>query len=164
MNNLIMKFVSVRDIKTICNEKNRYHPDGNTHYSSYTFRRPEDEPAEPEVIDYGTGAVLVDSALVNDWTGGRNLRPRNYHEMLYSFDGAYIERMPIKPMYWPTELLAASQDIKRLQREPKEALRAWDSKVGGRIRRPSGLEGYDDMQGYEEMRMMEQMMDRTGRY
>lgn len=134
----------------------RFGPD-----SIYTLARPEDEFGEPDEIDYSTGAVLVDSAPVNDWAGGRNLRPRNYHEMLYSFDGAYIEHMPIKPMYWPSELLTAFQEIKRLQREPKEPLRAWNSQVGGRTRRPAGLEGREDYS--DEYYMMEEM-ERMGRY
>jgi hypothetical protein len=135
------------------------------YYSAYTFSKPEDKLAEPDVVDYSTGAVLVDAALVNDWSSGRNMRPRSYHEMLYSFDGAYIERMPIGPTYWPAELLAASQDIKKLQREPKEPLRAWNSQ-GGRRQRPAGLEGYEGLEGYDEMRMMEEemMMDSMGRY
>ena len=131
--------------------------------SVYTFPRPEDKLGEPEAIDYSTGAVLIDSALVNDWTAGsgKSLRPRNYHEMLYSFDGAYIEHMAIKSTYWPRELFAAFQEIKKLQREPKEPLRAWNSKVGGRTRRPAGRETYDE---YEDEYYMMEEMERMGRY
>jgi len=78
--------------------------------------------------------------------------------MLYSFDGTNIEHMPIKPTNWPADLLAAFQEVKRLQREPKEPLRAWDSKVGGRRRTTTVPEGYEGIEGYEEMRMMEEMM------
>jgi hypothetical protein len=129
--------------------------------SIYTFPRPEDKLGEPDEIDYSTGAVLVDSALVNDWAaGGGKLRARNYHEMLYSFDGAYIEHMPIKSTYWPRELFDAYQEIRRLQRETKEPLRAWNSKVSGRTRRPAGMEAYDE---YEDEYYLMEEMERTGR-
>jgi len=128
---------------------------GSARFGSYA--RP-DEITEPEMVDYSTGAVLVDSVRINDWTGDRNLLPRSYHEMLYSFDGTNIEHMPIKPTNWPADLLAAFQEVKRLQREPKEPLRAWDSKVGGRRRTTTVPEGYEGIEGYEEMRMMEEMM------
>jgi hypothetical protein len=82
--------------------------------------------------------------------------------MLYSFDGAYIEHMPIKSTYWPAELFDAFQEIKSLQRESKEPLRAWNSQLGGRTRRPAGLEGRDEYD--DEYYMMEELMQRTGRY
>ena len=122
---------------------------------------PQQQTTEPEAIDYSTGAVLVDAVTVNDWSGAGILRFRNYFDMLYSFDGTNIEHMPIKPTNWTAELLDTFNRIKSLQRETKEPLRAWDSKVGGPRRLPAGVEGYEGEEYYEEeydMMMMEEMM------
>jgi hypothetical protein len=120
------------------------------------FMPTKEQPVVPEMIDYGTGAVLVDAVPVNDWTGPGPLRPRNYHDMLYTYGGTEIERMPIKPRNWPEGLLAAYYDIQRAQREPPEPFRAWNSRLGKK-QRPMGLEPYEDM-GTEDYMMMEEMM------
>jgi len=114
---------------------------------------------EPDVIDYNTGAIMVDAVLVNDWLGSGvgQLSRRNYFNVLYSFDGMNIEQMPIKPSNWSAELLAMSNEIKRVQKEEKEPLRAWDSST--RRRRGRGaLEGYEGMAGSEYEMMLQQMM------
>jgi len=128
---------------------------------------PQDQGLEPESIDYSTGAVLVDAVAVNDWSGAAGLlRPRNYFDMLYSFDGTNIERMPIKPGNWSADLLAVYNQINRLQKEPKESLRAWDSRVGGPQRRrvpgPAGYEGMEEEYYDEYYLMMEEMMGQMG--
>ncbi len=53
----------------------------------------------PDEIDYTTGAILVDVKSVNDWSGDKNLRARQYSSMLYSRNGTLIEQMPIKNRY-----------------------------------------------------------------
>jgi len=83
----------------------------------------------PETIDYGTGAVLVDVVAVNDWSGVRNLHRRGYFDMLYTFDGMNIERMPIGARYWAKELLIMFNKIRRSEKEPREPFRDWGSKV-----------------------------------
>ncbi len=88
----------------------------------------------PESIDYSTGAVLVDVVSVDDWSGGKKLRARRYFDMLYSFDGMNIKRMPIKTRYWPEEMQVIFGEIRKAEKEPKEPLRAWSSK-GVRTRR-----------------------------
>lgn len=85
----------------------------------------------PETIDYGTGAVLVDAVPVNDWSGGRNMYARHYYDMLYSFDGSSIEHIPINPMYWEEELKIKLNEIKELQKRPREPLRGWDTQPAG---------------------------------
>lgn len=127
---------------------------------------PQQQTTEPEAVDYSTGAVLVDAVAVNDWSGTGLLHPRQYFDMLYSSDGTNIKHMPVKPGNWPAELLGAFSEINRLQREPKEPLRAWDSKVGGPRKGP--VPGLEEGQGdqYDEeydMMMMEEMMGRGGR-
>jgi len=89
--------------------------------------------AAPEVIDYRTGVVLVDVLPVNDWSGDRGLRARQYYNMLYSFNGAGIERIPIKSRYWSEELQLRYNEIKRAEKEPIEPLRDWGEKGKGFI-------------------------------
>lgn len=96
----------------------------------------EENVTIPETIDYSTGAVLVDVIPVNDWSGGRNLRARYYFDMLYSFDEASIEHMPIKTRYWARELQSKFSEIKKLEKEPKEPLRPWRGGRGERRRWP----------------------------
>jgi hypothetical protein len=92
------------------------------------------EPAEggkeaklPETIDYSTGAMFVDYVPVNDWSGGKALQQRRYFDMLYSFDGAEIERTAAKQACWPEELKAKYAEIKTLEKRQKEPLREWSS-------------------------------------
>jgi hypothetical protein len=126
------------------------------------YIRPEDRTGEPESIDYSTGAVMVDAMPVNDWSGEENLRPRHYFDMLYSFDGTSIERMPISEGNWPEELKLAFNDIRSLQRETKEPLRDWGSGTSRRRaiqRAPTpGLEGYEGLDGMYDDMMYEGMM------
>ncbi|MHC4913443.1 MAG: hypothetical protein ACYTE5_10680, partial [Planctomycetota bacterium] len=95
----------------------------------------------PETVDYATGAVLVDVMAVNDWSGGKNLRARHYFDMLYSFDGANIEHMPIKSRYWAEELLSRFNEIKRSEKDKKEPLREWGTRPGLQRRGPTPGEG-----------------------
>ena len=90
----------------------------------------------PEQIDYTTGAVLIDVAQVDDWSGGTNPYKRQYYNMLYSFDGKDIERLPIKTRYWAKALQSKFNEIKRSEKEPKEPLRSWEGRVGERRRVP----------------------------
>ncbi|UCE99378.1 MAG: hypothetical protein JSV82_09495 [Planctomycetota bacterium] len=94
----------------------------------------------PSKIDYATGAVLVDVVPVNDWSGEKNLRARHYFDMLYSFDGADMERVPIKSRYWADGLQAKFNEIKRLEKEPKEPLRGWGGRLEERRLGPRPLE------------------------
>jgi len=90
----------------------------------------------PEQIDYTTGAVLIDVAQVDDWSGGTNPYKRQYYNMLYSFDGKDIERLPIKTRYWAEALQSKFNEIKRSEKELKEPLRSWEGRVGERRRVP----------------------------
>ena len=103
----------------------------------------QEEVTVPETIDYATGAVLLDVVPVNDWSGGKNLRARHYFDMLYSFEGTDIERMPIKSKYWAEDLQIKFSEIKRAVKEPKEPLRDWGGRPGQRRRvpRPGTEEG-----------------------
>jgi len=82
---------------------------------------------QPEMIDYATGAVVVDLVAMNDWFGDKALQSRQYFGMLFSFDGTRVERLPAKQMYWPDELRFKYGELKTLEKRPKEPWRAWGS-------------------------------------
>ncbi|MHC4545980.1 MAG: hypothetical protein ACYTDW_12270, partial [Planctomycetota bacterium] len=86
-------------------------------------------PSVPETIDYTTGAVLVDVVPVNDWSGGRNMYARHYYDMLYSLDGVGIDHIPVSTRFWDEDLRNKLNEITRSQKEPKEPLRPWDSRL-----------------------------------
>ena len=102
------------------------------------------------MVDYTTGKVLVDLVEVNDWGDAPNLRPRMYHDMLYTSDGTSIEHMPVSMRRtgrgtWPTRIRssrarsAGSPSRSGRSASPcvREAAAAWT---------PSGgMGGYDDM-------------------
>ncbi|MFA5238544.1 MAG: hypothetical protein WC476_02375 [Phycisphaerae bacterium] len=104
------------------------------------YRITEDEEQRavtvPKIVNYATGAVLVDIVPVNDWSGGNNLHARHFLDMLYSFDGKNIERLPTKTRYWPDALQNKFNEIKRAEKEPKEPLRSWEGQAGQRQRAP----------------------------
>lgn len=118
-----------------------------------TTTRTTGEFTEPEMIDYNTGAVMVDVMTVNDWSAGIKMNPRHYHNMLYSYDGVNIERMPINSRYWAKDLKTVFNEIITLERQTKEPFKAFGTT--GRGRRPGpdyeGYEGYDEMMMYPEM-------------
>jgi hypothetical protein len=118
--------------------------------------RPEDEAVEPEMIDYSTGAVIVDVVAVNDWSGENNLSTRRYYDMLYSFDGTSIEHMPVRTAYWATDLQKWYSEIVKMQREKPEPLKSWGTGGQRRRTRDAEYEDYGDDYYMEEM-MMEGM-------
>jgi len=116
----------------------------------------------PEIIDYRTGAVMVDAVVVNDWSAKMPLHSRKYYDMLYSFDGINIEHMPVGATYRPMVLSLVQSHITRLQRETQEPFKAFGT-TDRRQRRGGGGE-FGEMDGYygdeyymDEMNMMEQM-------
>ncbi len=99
----------------------------------------EKEVTVPKIVDYATGAILLDVIPVNDWSGGKNLRSRHYFDMLYSFDGTNIEHIPVKSRYWAEGLQIKFNEIKRAEKEPKEPLRSWGGRPDQRRLRPPGM-------------------------
>ncbi|MCK4751798.1 MAG: hypothetical protein KAS75_00015 [Planctomycetes bacterium] len=85
----------------------------------------------PEMIDYTTGAVLVDVVTIDDWSG-KKLRARHYFDMLYSFDGMNIERMPIKTRYWSEDMQFRFGEVRKAEKEPIEPLQVWSDRGGRR--------------------------------
>jgi hypothetical protein len=81
----------------------------------------------PETIDYTTGAIVVDVVPMNDWFGDKTLQSRQYFDILFSFDGTRVERLPAKLMNWPEDLRLKYGELKSLEKRPKEPLRDWTS-------------------------------------
>jgi hypothetical protein len=101
----------------------------------------------PQQIDYTTGAVLIDVVQVDDWSAGTNPYKRQYYDILYSFDGTDVERMAIKQRYWPDKVQAMYTTIRKLEKEPKQPLRAFGSQIGERRRGlPPTMERMYDME------------------
>jgi len=120
-------------------------------YGGYSGMDP-DKANMPEIVDYTTGKVLVDLVQVNDWGDAPNLRPRMYHDMLYTSDGMTIEHMPVSMKNWPADLVRAYSTIQTDTRREPKAFRAFNKGgLRGRGTGGPGMEGYDDMGGYDEM-------------
>jgi len=126
----------------------------------------------PEKVDYATGAVVVDIMPVNDWAGAAGMYERHYYDMLYSFDGSVVERVPAKLAYWPEDMRLTYTEVRNLEKKTRLAFKAWGTGTGRRIplpgmpgRMPSspatGQPGGDGMMEYQ--RMMMQMMLQGGR-
>ena len=81
----------------------------------------------PSVVDYTTGAILVDAVAVKDWMSGSGLKQRAYYDMLYSYDGTEIEHLGADRRSWPDELSDKYAEIRRTERETRKPLRPWSS-------------------------------------
>ncbi len=81
----------------------------------------------PETLDYTTGAIIVDMMTMNDWFGEKTIQPRQYFDILFSYDGFVIDRLPAKQMYWPEEVRLKYAELKGFEKKAKEPFRAWSS-------------------------------------
>jgi hypothetical protein len=105
-----------------------------------------DESDAPEIVDYSTGALLVDIVEVSDWFGASSLRLRNYSDVLYSLDGSNIERLPTKQSNWPKDMqnkfgkIRVAQDVKiKLLDKGSNGIRNRDADSGRKG--PGGIRG-----------------------
>ena len=118
----------------------------------------KDKEAEiklPDMVDYTTGAMIVDVVAMNDWFGDKALQLRQYFDVLFSFDGSTVDRLAAKQMYWPEELRQKYTELKALEKRPKSPWRAWSA---------SGLENTQranpiDRRGMPDRNMQQQQMD-----
>ncbi len=101
-------------------------------------RAEPDDPTTPEVIDYGTDAMLIDLVEAGDLGSPPNLQPRPYHNMLYTVDGATIEHMPVSQRNWPDDLQQAYQQIASERKREHQPFRAFSA---GRTRGLGGRGG-----------------------
>ena len=101
-----------------------------------TNLRAQQAGIESETIDFSTGAVMIDTEKVNDWSGAGVLRPREYSELLYSLDGKTIEKTAIKERYWSSEVSKIYKEISdSLKAEPVKLLSFSEASSGGRAGR-----------------------------
>jgi len=117
-----------------------------------------------EVIDYSTGATLVDAVQTSDWMGVNVLRQRDYFDILYTKDDVSIEHLAVKNRNWPTQLQqqfnmikAAESEIVTLRGRGSGRLQP-AGRIGGRPVGPGGRPG-----GRLGGRMGGRMGGRTGR-
>jgi len=111
----------------------------------YPSMTPKDETM-PDIIDYRTNTVLVDLVTVNDW--GPDLRPRVYHDMLYTADGVEIQHMPVSTKNWSKNLLATYDDIRVSKRKERQPFRSFSSQRG---RGRGGMDGMNPYGGQYDM-------------
>lgn len=129
------------------------------------YEPPKDEDTNidvPEEVDYSTGAMLVDLIAVNDWIGGsgRKFVPREYYNMLYSYDGNNMERIAVQPNCWEKSLQTMFAEVRVKEKLPKKQFQAWGKGKFGRRRR--GLRRgttTDEMMMDEDAQEMEYFMD-----
>jgi len=70
-----------------------------------------------EVIDFSTGASLVDVVQTSDWTGVNRLQQRDYADVLYSKDDARIAHLAVKTRNWPAQLQQQFNVVKVSEKE-----------------------------------------------
>jgi hypothetical protein len=128
----------------------------------------KDKAAEvklPEMIDYTTGAIVVDVVAMNDWSGDKALQSRQYFDVLFSFDGMWVDRLPAKQMNWPDDLRSKYNELKSLEKKTKAPLRDFGSAgtqqgtqralPGGLDRRGMPIDRGGDMQQGPDRRPMQ---------
>jgi hypothetical protein len=103
---------------------------------------------QPTVVDYTTGKVLVDLVEVNDWGDAPNLRPRMYHDMLFTGDGMNIEHMPVNMSNWPKDLAEAYQAVQVEKRKEPKPFRAFSTASRGGRGGRGGMDPYGGDGGY----------------
>jgi hypothetical protein len=125
----------------------------------------------PELIDYSTGAVLIDVATGNGWSAGAGAGLNSRHsEILYSYDGTTIEHLAVGYGNWPREMQIKFNEIKKLVERTKKPWRRWSE---GRSRRSRyiGLtdtrsdrrgDEEDDRRGDAEEEAYRRMIERRG--
>lgn len=97
-----------------------------------------DDPTTPDMIDYSTDVMLVDLVETGDLGSPPNLRPRPYHDMLYTRDGNAIEHMPVSQGNWPAQLQQAYRQIageRNKEHQPHRAFSASSRITGSAIGR-----------------------------
>jgi len=118
----------------------------------------EDEFEYPAIIDYSTGAVLVDVGTVNSWVASRR-----HSEMLYSFDGVGIDHMSVGFSNWPHDIKMTFHNIELAEKRIRKPYQAFSATGGDRKRRTpvrGGEErrGDDEGRGDDEAEQLRKMM------
>jgi hypothetical protein len=99
---------------------------------------------EKELVDYRTGATMVDVVEVSDYAGVNVYRQRDYNDVLYTYDGEDIERMAVRSRNWPDDIQKQYSSIKSSASEDVEIIRQRGAE-GVRRGTPGGVEGMPGM-------------------
>ncbi len=91
-----------------------------------------------EVIDFSTGASLVDVVETSDWMGVNMLRQRDYADILYTTDDTSIAHLAVKMRNWPGEL---QQQFNVVKTAEKEVVQMKARSLGGSRFQQSGQPG-----------------------
>jgi len=122
----------------------------------------------PEIIDYSTGAVMVDVDSVNIWSEtGRRLGQKRYQEMIYTMDGNGLEHLPIGFQNWPRYLQSKFREVQAAEDKPRKPWKSFAKGWGrGRrgLRRPKGKapEGQPEIEDERYLEEMEQLQKMLG--
>ena len=112
--------------------------------------------SDVELVDFSTGATLIDVAKTSMWAGTNLLKPKEYSEILYTNDGEDILHMAIKSRNWPSDMIRKYNEIADAAQEDVTIVpRGTGYKRRGRQRRQRFDMDFDEM---EEMMMEEGMM------
>lgn len=78
-------------------------------------RRDDDEK---EIVDYTTGAIVLDVINTTKWTGRGILSPRSFYEVIYSDDEGEVERVAAKKEFWSSEVRSLYAKIDEAVKNP----------------------------------------------
>ncbi len=92
-----------------------------------------------EVVDFSTGASLVDVVQTSDWTGVNRLQQRDYADVLYSKDDASIAHLAVKMRNWPAQLQQQFSKIKVAESEVIRTRGRGQGSVLQRSSQPGGM-------------------------
>ncbi len=83
---------------------------------------------QTRMINFDTGAVMMDVTPVNELSGTHTLGNKTYYDMMYSSDGTKIEHAPVATNYrpWP-EIYNHFLYVESKIKEKQEPLKAWGS-------------------------------------
>ena len=109
---------------------------------------------EAEIINFDTGAVIVDVLATNNWTTeDRNLNVTPYYDILYSYDDTDIKHMPVSLSNLPERTRTEIHTAQSLSTEKPEPFKAFgSSRITQRGAGTDGMRGgeYDNMMMYLE--------------
>ena len=120
---------------------------------------------QPEKIDFGTGAMLVDIVKTDKWTGIRSLVRSQVADVLYTTDGIAMMHLPVRRNNWTDAMKAQYTIIEEASKEEVQLNQSrgnssLKSKIRGGLRGRGGPESsrdyYDegdrDSRGYYDRR------------
>jgi hypothetical protein len=151
----------VRPGEMIGNVVERKPAEGENLLGSYGVGKTNEAGNTVELIDFSTGASLVDVVQTSDWTGINRLQQRDYADVLYSKDDdeASIAHLAVKTRNWPEEL---QQEFGKIRAAESEVIQ-FRGRGQGSIRYQQGSPAGGMRPGGMPRGRMDMMMMRRGR-